>query len=127
MELLTAGKLLEIALSAIVGDAASEGAKLLWQKIKNRLQKNQPIEAEIIELEENPTQENLKQLEPFLHVEMRNDPKFAEEISELGRKIANANSGDTIEMKDMIAKDNAVVVGKAEGKQQFFGGTHRHT
>ena len=127
MGLLAAGKLLEMALSAIVGDAASGSAKLLWQKIKNRLQKNQPIEAEIVELEENPTQENLKQLEPFLHVEMRNDPKFAEEISKLGREIANGSSGDTIEMKEFEAKDNAVVVGKAEGKQQFFGGTHRHT
>ncbi|MDJ0594833.1 MAG: hypothetical protein QNJ72_33460 [Pleurocapsa sp. MO_226.B13] len=127
LELLAAGKLLDIAFSAIIGDAASEGGKLLWRKIKDRLGQNQPvIEAKIVELEQNPTQENLKPLEPFLQVEMHKDKLFAEEISKLGREIANASSGDTIEMKDMIAKDNAAVVGKAEGTQQFFGGTHQY-
>ncbi|VEP16336.1 conserved hypothetical protein [Hyella patelloides LEGE 07179] len=130
LELLAAEKLLEMALSAIVGDAASEGAKLLWQKIKDRLlQNHQPvIEAEIVELEQNQnlTQENLKPLKPFLEVEMLKDRLFAEEISKLGREIANAISSDTIEMKGFVAKDNAAVVGKAEGTQQFFGGTHNH-
>ena len=40
LELLAAGKLLDIAFSAIVGNAASEGGKLLWRKIKNRLWQN---------------------------------------------------------------------------------------
>ena len=124
LELLTAGKLLEMALGGIVGDAASEGAKLLWRTIKNRLRKNQPIEAEIIELEQNPTQEKLKPLEPFLQVEMHKDKLFAEEISKLAREIANANSGDTIEMREFEAKDNAAVVGKAQATQQSIGGTH---
>ena len=129
IELLAAEKLLEMALSAIVGDAASEGAKLLWQKIKDRLLQNHQtvIEGEIVELEQNPTQEKLKPLESFLQVEMHKDKLFAEEISKLGREIANASSGDTIEMKEFEAKDNAAVIGKAEGKQQFFGGTHTHT
>ena len=126
IELLAAGKLLDIAVGAIVGDAASGGTKLLWQTIKNRLLKNQPIEAEIVELEQNPTQENLKPLEAFLQVEMHKDKLFAEEISKLAREIANASSGDTIEMKEFEAKDNTAVIGKAEGNQQFFGGTHTH-
>ena len=126
IELLAAGKLLDMALGGIVGDAASDGVKLLWQTIKNRLLKNQPIEAEIVELEQNPTQENLKLLEPFLQVEMHKDKLFAEEISKIAREIANASAGDTIEIKKFKAKDNAAVVGKAEGNQQFFGGTHTH-
>ncbi|MGK7953443.1 MAG: hypothetical protein AB4368_32830 [Xenococcaceae cyanobacterium] len=124
MELLAAGKLLEIALSAIVGDAASEGAKLLWQKIKNRLLKNQPfIEGEIVELKQNPTQENLKQLEPFLHVEMRNDPNFAEEISKLGKEIANASAGDTITTDEIKAETGGVAAGKIDALNSRIGGS----
>ena len=45
LELIAAGKLLDMALGGIVGDAASESAKLLWQTIKNRLlQKHDVIE-----------------------------------------------------------------------------------
>ncbi len=124
MELLTAGELLNKALGGIVAVAAGSGAKLLWQKIKNRLLQNQPLEAKILELEQNPTKEKLKLLEPFLHVEMHQDPQFAEEIRKLARKISN--SGDRIEMKDFETKDNSVAIGKAEGKQQFFGGIHHH-
>ncbi|MEM7595016.1 MAG: hypothetical protein AAF383_26545 [Cyanobacteria bacterium P01_A01_bin.83] len=127
LELLAAGSLLDMALGGIVGDAASEGAKRLWQMIRNRLVQNQSvIEGEIVELEENPTPENLKPLEAFLQVEMHKDRAFAEAISKLGQEIANANSGDTIEMKEFEAKDNAVVIGKAEAQTQNFGGTHLH-
>ncbi|MGK7897719.1 MAG: hypothetical protein AB4372_29905, partial [Xenococcus sp. (in: cyanobacteria)] len=114
------------ALGGIVAVAAGGGAKVLWQKIKNRLLQNQPLEAEILELEQNPTQENLKPLEPFLQVEMHKDQLFAAEISKLAKEIANISSGDTIEMKDFEAKDNAAVIGKVEGNQQFIGGTHNH-
>ncbi|MEL6440498.1 MAG: hypothetical protein AAFQ80_14725 [Cyanobacteria bacterium J06621_8] len=56
LELLAAGSLLDMALSGIVGDFTSEGAKLLWQTIRNRLVQNQPaIEGEIAELEQNPS------------------------------------------------------------------------
>ena len=127
LELIAAGTLLDMALGGIVGDAASEGAKLLWRTIRNRLVQNQPaIEGEIIELEQNPIQENLQPLEAFLQVEMHKDRAFAEAISKLGQEIAQANSGDTIEIKDFEAKDNAAVIGKAEGNQQFFGGKHIH-
>ncbi len=123
IELLAAEKLLEMAFAGIVGNTATEAVKLLWQKIKERLLQNQPIEAKIVELEQNPTQEKLKLLEPFLHVEMLNDTKFAEEISKLARKIVQANSGDTIEQKKFEAEN---VIGKAKANQQFFGGTHTH-
>jgi len=122
LELIAAGTLLDMALGGIVGDAASEGAKLLWQTIRNRLAKNQPvIEGEILELEQNPILENFKALEALLQEEMDKDRAFAEEISKLGKEIAQA-SGDTIEMKDFKAKN---VIGKAEG-DLFFGGTHNH-
>ena len=122
LELIAAGTLLDMALGGIVGDAASGGAKLLWQTIRNRLAKNQPaIEGEILELEQNPILENFKALEALLQEEMDKDRAFAEEISKLGKEIAQA-SGDTIEMKDFKAKN---VIGKAEGNL-FFGGTHNH-
>ena len=125
LELFTAGKLLEMALSAIVGDAASGGVNLLWQQIRTRLLQNQPaIEAEIVELEQNPTQKNLKPLEAFLQVEMHKDKLFAEEISKLAREIATQNSGDTIEIKNNEFKDNAISIGKAEAQTQNIGGTH---
>jgi hypothetical protein len=131
LELFTAGKLLEMALSAIVGNAASGGVNLLWQQIRTRLLKNQPtIEVEIVELEQNPTnnptEEQLKRLERFLQVEMDKDKLFAEEISKLAREIATQNSGDTIEIKNNEFKDDSVFVVKPEGNQQFFGGTHNH-
>jgi hypothetical protein len=126
LELIAAGTLLEMALGGIVGDAASEGAKRLWQMIKNRLLQNQPIEAEIVELEQNPTQENLKLLESFLKDEMDKDNKFAEDISKLAREIATQNSGDTIEIKNNEFKDNAISIGKAQAENQTFGGTHLH-
>jgi hypothetical protein len=123
LELFTAGKLLEMALSAIVGDAASGGVNLLWQQIRTRLLQNQPaIEAEIVELEQNPTQKNLKPLEAFLQVEMHKDKLFAEEISKLAREIATQNSGDTIEIKNNEFKDNAISIGKAEAQTQNIGG-----
>ena len=126
MELLTAAEILNKALGGIVAVTAGGGAKVLWQKIKNRLQKDNSLEPTIAELEQNPTQENLKLLEAFLQVEMHRDKIFAEEISKLAREIAQANSGDTIEQKEFEAKDNATVVGKAKGNQLFFGETHIH-
>ena len=89
LELLTAEALLSMALGGIIGNASSDGVrhlgKQLWQTIKNRLVQNQPtIEAEILELEQNPTPANLKPLEAFLQVEMHKDKAFAEAISKLG-------------------------------------------
>ncbi|MEM9276896.1 MAG: hypothetical protein AAGA80_28760 [Cyanobacteria bacterium P01_F01_bin.143] len=123
MELLTAGELLNKALGGIVAAGAGGGAKVLWQRMRDRLSQNQSLEAEILELEQNPTQENLKPLEPFLHVAMHQDPEFAKEIRKLAREIAD--SGDKIEMKNFETKDNSVAIGKAEGNQ-FIGGTHYH-
>ncbi len=114
LELLAAGKLLEMALGGIVGDAASEGAQRLWQMIKNRLLQNQPIEAEIVELEQNPTQENLKLLESFLQVEMHKDKIFAEEISKLAREIAKANSGDNFTDTKIKAETGGVAAAKID-------------
>ena len=117
LELLAAEKLLEMALGGIAGNAASEGVIRLWQMIKNRLRKNQPvIEAEIVELEQNPSQENLKPLKAFLEVEMHKDRLFAEEISKLAQEIAKDNSGDNITVGEVKAKakDTAITAAKID-------------
>ncbi|MDJ0634891.1 MAG: hypothetical protein QNJ34_17005 [Xenococcaceae cyanobacterium MO_188.B29] len=128
IELLAAEKLLEMALGAIVGGATTEGVIRLWQAIKNRLLKNQPIEAEIVELEQNPTQENLKRLEPFLQVEMYKDKLFAEEISKLAQEIAQAKSGDTITTGEIKAETGGVAAAKIDAPGSRIGGkdTHLH-
>ena len=129
IQLFAAEKLLEMALSAIVGNAATEGSTKLWQTIFNRLRQNQPeIEAEIVELEQNPTQENLKPLEPFLQVEMHKDKLFAEEISKLAREIAkaNSNSGDNITTGDINAETGGLAAAKIDnisGSGNRFGGS----
>ncbi len=124
IELFTAEKLLEMALGAIVGGATTEGVTRLWQTIKNRLRKNQPvIEAEIVELEQNPTQENLKPLEPFLQVEMHKDRLFAEEISKLAKEIAKASSGDTITTGEIKAETGGVAAAKIDAPGSRFGGS----
>ncbi|MDJ0683004.1 MAG: hypothetical protein QNJ18_24470 [Xenococcaceae cyanobacterium MO_167.B52] len=124
IELLAAGKLLDMALGGIVGNAATETAKLLWRTIKNRLLQNQPvIEAEIVELEQNPTQEKLKPLEPFLQVEMHKDKLFAQEISNLAKEIAKANSGDTITTGEIKAEGNAVAAAKIDAPNSRIGGS----
>ena len=124
LELLAAGTLLDMALGGIVGDVASEGAKKLWKTIRSRLVQNQPtIEAEIVEIEQNHTQEKRELIKAYLKAEMLRDNAFAEAISKLGHEIANTVKGDTIEQKDFEAEN---VIGKAEGNQQFFGGKHIH-
>jgi hypothetical protein len=123
LELFTAEKLLEMALSAIVGDAASGGVNLLWQQIKNRLLKSQPvIEAEIIELEQNPSQENLKLLEPCLQDEMDKDKLFAAELNKLAQEIAQASKGDNISVKEIKAEGNAVAAAKIVAPNSRIGG-----
>lgn len=126
MELLTAGELLNKALGGIVAAGAGGGAKVLWQRIKDRLSQNKSLEAEILELEQHPNQENLKPLETPLQEEMDQNQQFAKEIRKLAREIVNMNSGDKNEMKDFETKDNSVAINKAEGNQQFIGGTHYH-
>lgn len=122
-ELLAAASLLDMALGGIVGDAASEGAKLLWQKIRNRLVQNQPtIEGEIVELEQNPIPENLQPLEPFLQVEMQKDRTFAEAISKLGQEIAKTG-GDNITVREIKAEGNAVAAAKIDAPNSRFGGS----
>ncbi len=124
LELIAAGKLLDMALGGIVGDASSEGAKLLWQTLKNRLlRKHDVIEAEIIELEQNPTPEKLKPLEPFLQLEMRTDQVFAEAISRLGEEIAQASKSENITTGDISAETGGVAAAQINAPNSKFGGS----
>ena len=123
LEIIAAGTLLDMALGGIVGDAASEGAKRLWQMIRNRLVQNQPIEAEIVELEQNPTQENLELVEAFLKLEMRRDRAFAEAISKLGQEIANSNQNNSITTGDIKAETGGVAAAEINAPNSRFGGS----
>ena len=113
IELLAAEKLLEMAFAGIVGNTATEAVKLLWRKIKERLSHNNSIKAVIFELEQNPTKEKLKLLEPFLQVEMHKNKLFAEEISNLAREIAKS-TGDTITTGDIKAETGGVSAAKID-------------
>jgi len=128
LELIAAGKLLEMAFAGIVGNTATDGVKLLWQTIKNRLVSNQPdIKAEILKLEQNPTPENLKPLEPFLQVEMHKDKSFAEEISKLAQEIAQA-SGDNITVGEIKAETGGVAATTIDASNSTgFGGSYSNT
>lgn len=126
LEIIAAGTLLDMALGGIVGDAASGGVKLLWQTIRKRLVQNQPvIEGEIVELEQNPTPENLKPLEAFLQVEMVKDKAFAEAISKLGQEIANANKENTITTGDIKAETGGVAAANIDAPNSRFGGSDK--
>lgn len=124
LEIIAAGTLLDMALGGIVGDAASEGAKRLWQMIRNRLLQNQPtIEGEIVELEQNPTQENLEPLEAFLQVEMHKDRAFAEAISKLGQEIAHTNKENHITTGDIKAETSGVAAAEINAPNARIGGS----
>ena len=131
LNLLDSLSLLNMALAGIVGNASSDVTKQLgkqlWQKIKDRLIKNQPtLEENIVQFENNPSQENLKVLEAYLQVEMHQDRQFAEEISKLGKNIDKANIYRDINVKNIKAEDNAVSAFKIEAPNSTIGGLHNH-
>ena len=126
-----AGSLLTMALGGIVGNASSDGVRRvmrqLWQTIRNRLLQNQPaIKVEMVELEQNPTQENLNPLEPFLQVEMHKDKAFTEEISRLGREIksAQANGDNIINQGNIEAEGSGVAANNINAPNSRFGGSN---
>ena len=76
-----------------------------------------------MELEHNPTQENLETLKAFLQVEMRKDKVFAEAISKLGQEIAHANQENHITTGDIKAETGGVAAAEINAPNSRFGGS----
>ena len=136
IEPLTAAAIAKLAFEAVIQtgagkftEAALNKSRQLWQKIRGKLQEDSAAEAAIAEVEKQKSQEILEQqVVPFLQVAMLKDPQFTQEIRNIAQQInqeIQAGSQDTITM-NVEARDNAAVIGKAEGQTQYIGGTHTH-
>jgi hypothetical protein len=127
----TAAEILKLVFGAVIEtsagkltESAMKQARVLWEMIRQRLSGEETVETALVEIEQNRSWEHMKQIQPFLEVEMLRDSRFAESIKALAKEI-NTGSQDTITM-NVDASGNSVVVGKAEGQTQTFGGTHIH-
>lgn len=127
----TAAEILKLVFGAVIEtgagkltESAMKQARVLWEMIRQRLSGEETVETALVEIEQNRSWEYMKQIQPFLEVEMLRDSRFAESIKALAKEI-NAGSQDNITM-NVDAHDNSAVVGKAEGKTQNFGGHHVH-
>lgn len=118
----------KIAFEAVIGkltEAAMDKGVELWEKIKQKLQK-EPTAAKVLAAAEQTKSEAMieQQVVPFLQVEMLKDPNFAQEIQTLAQQIKqviNSGNQDNIAM-NATAYDNSTVkmVGKIEaGKVSF--------
>ncbi len=128
----TAAEILKLVFEAVIEtgalkltESAIAKARELWEMIRHRLQGDERVQTALVEVEQNNSREHLKQIEPFLQVEMYRDRQFAETIKVLAEEIKASGSQDNITM-NVDARDNSAVVGKAEGKTQTFGGNHVH-
>ena len=139
IEPLTAAAIAKLAFEAVIQtgagkftEAALNKSRQLWQKIRGKLQEDSAAEAAIAEVEKQKSPKSQEILEqqvvPFLQVAMLKDPQFTQEIQNIAQQInqeIQAGSQDTITM-NVEARDNAAVIGKAEGQTQYIGGTHTH-
>lgn len=128
----TAAEILKLVFGAVIEtsagkltESAIKQARLLWEMIRQRLSGEEKVQTALVEIEQNRSWEHLKQIQPFLEVEMIRDSQFAETIKTLAEEIKVSGSQDTITM-NVDATGNSAVVGKAEGKTLNFGGTHIH-
>ncbi|MGK7950945.1 MAG: hypothetical protein AB4368_19725 [Xenococcaceae cyanobacterium] len=137
IESLTAGAIAKLVFDAVIKtgagkltEAGIEKCKQLWQKIRGKVKEEGVTEAVLVEVENTKSQEILEQqVVPFLQVAMLKDKEFKQEIQHIAQQInreIQEGSQDIIEQKDFETHDSSVVVGKAEGKTQNFGGTHLH-
>jgi hypothetical protein len=97
----------------------------LWQKIKQKLQK-EPTAAKVLAAAEQTKSEAMieQQVVPFLQVEMLKDSNFAQEIQTLAQQIKqviNSGNQENIAM-NATAYDNSTVkmVGKIEADTVSF-------
>ena len=125
---LAAAEIAKIAFEAVIGkltEGAMDKGVELWQKIKQKLQK-EPTAAQVLAAAEQTKSEAMieQQVVPFLQVEMLKDPNFAQEIQTLAQQIKQViNSGNQESIAiNATAYDNSTVkiVGKIEaGKVSF--------
>jgi hypothetical protein len=102
LEVFTAAKILEIALTAVIETGSgkfTEGAiakaKELWQKIGDRLKSEPTAEAALVKVESEQSKDDLEQVVPFLQVEMIKDKQFAEELQNLAQQFKQLNISNT--------------------------------
>jgi hypothetical protein len=125
---LAAAEIAKIAFEAVIGkltEGAMDKGVELWQKIKQKLQK-EPTAAEVLAAAEQTKSEAMieQQVVPFLQVEMLKDPNFAQEIQTLAQQIKqviNSGNQENIAM-NATAYDNSTVkqVGKIEADTVNF-------
>jgi hypothetical protein len=125
---LAAAEIAKIAFEAVIGkltEAAMDKGVELWQKIKQKLQK-EPTAAKVLAAAEQTKSEAMieQQVVPFLQVEMLKDPNFAQEIQTLAQQIKqviNSGNQENIAM-NATAYDNSTVkqVGKIEADTVNF-------
>jgi hypothetical protein len=125
---LAAAEIAKIAFEAVIGkltEAAMDKGVELWQKIKQKLQK-EPTAAQVLAAAEQTKSEAMieQQVVPFLQVEMLKDPNFAQEIQTLAQQIKqviNSGNQENIAM-NATAYDNSTVkqVGKIEADTVNF-------
>ncbi len=125
---LAAAEIAKIAFEAVIGkltEGAMDKGVELWQKIKQKLQK-EPSAAKVLAAAEQTKSEAMieQQVVPFLQVEMLKDPNFAQEIQTLAQQIKqviNSGNQENIAM-NATAYDNSTVkqVGKIEADTVNF-------
>ncbi|MCA2618360.1 MULTISPECIES: hypothetical protein [unclassified Microcystis] len=125
---LAAAEIAKIAFEAVIGkltEGAMDKGVELWQKIKQKLQK-EPTAAKVLAAAEQTKSEAMieQQVVPFLQVEMLKDPNFAQEIQTLAQQIKqviNSGNQENIAM-NATAYDNSTVkqVGKIEADTVNF-------
>ncbi|KAB0241348.1 hypothetical protein EZJ55_12960 [Microcystis aeruginosa EAWAG127a] len=96
---LAAAEIAKIAFEAVIGkltEGAMDKGVELWQKIKQKLQK-EPAAAKVLAAAEQTKSEAMieQQVVPFLQVEMLKDPDFAQEIQTLAQQIMIINQNQT--------------------------------
>jgi hypothetical protein len=125
---LAAAEIAKIAFEAVIGkltEASMDKGVELWQKIKQKLQK-EPTAAKVLAAAEQTKSEAMieQQVVPFLQVEMLKDSNFAQEIQTLAQQIKqviNSGNQENIAM-NATAYDNSTVkmVGKIEADTVSF-------
>ena len=125
---LAAAEIAKIAFEAVIGkltEGAMDKGVELWQKIKQKLQK-EPTAAKVLAAAEQTKSEVMieQQVVPFLQEEMLKDPNFAQEIQTLAQQIKqviNSGNQENIAM-NATAYDNSTVkqVGKIEADTVNF-------
>ncbi|NCR43965.1 MAG: hypothetical protein GPJ02_08035 [Microcystis aeruginosa G13-12] len=125
---LAAAEIAKIAFEAVIGkltEGAMDKGVELWQKIKQKLQK-EPTAVKVLAAAEQTKSEAMieQQVVPFLQVEMLKDPNFAQEIQTLAQQIKqviNSGNQENIAM-NATAYDNSTVkqVGKIEADTVNF-------